>query len=54
MKQELIDAVLDQIKEDCKNGDVTAIEEMLKETPEKALLHYLPEQLHPQFMERFE
>ena len=47
----MIDAVIDQIKEDVKNGDVTAIEEMLKGLSKRALLNYLPEQLHPELDE---
>ena len=41
--QELIDAVLEQIKTDIKSGDLTAIAELLKFVPEKYLIGYLPE-----------
>ena len=40
----LIDKVLEQIKADVINGDVTAIEELLKEVPIDALQSYLPEE----------
>lgn len=40
----LIDAVLDQIKTDIAMGDLTAIEELLMNCREEALLGYLPEE----------
>ena len=40
----LIDKVLEQIKEDVIHGDVTAIEELLKQVPIDALQSYLPEE----------
>ena len=40
----LIDKVLEQIKEDVINGDVTAIEELLKQVPNEILKSYLPEE----------
>ena len=40
----LIDKVLEQIKEDVINGDVTAIEELLKNVPIEILKSYLPEE----------
>ena len=39
----LIDRVLDQIQEDVNKGDVTAIEELLKQVPTQVLVDYLPE-----------
>jgi len=42
-RENLVDAVLDQIVEDVNKGDVTAVEEMLKSVPTKALEAYLPE-----------
>lgn len=42
-KQELIDAVLNHIIKDVKDGDVTAIEELIRVIPKKNLLAYLPE-----------
>ena len=42
-KQELVDAVLEQIKSDVENGDVTAIEELLFFLENKKLIQYLPE-----------
>lgn len=41
--QGLIDAVLEQIQEDVAKGDVTAIEEMLKQIPTQVLVDFLPE-----------
>ena len=38
------DTVIDQIKDDIINGDVTAIYEMLKQVPPVVLIAYLPEQ----------
>ncbi len=43
-KQELIDKVLETIKADVINGDVTAIEELLKNVPIEILKSYLPEE----------
>lgn len=39
----LIDRVLDQIQEDVRKGDVTAIEELLKQVPTQVLVDFLPE-----------
>ena len=39
----LIDRVLDQIQEDVNKGDVTAIEELLKQVPTQVLVDFLPE-----------
>jgi hypothetical protein len=39
----LIDAVIDQIKKDIMDGDITAIDELLKSVPVKNLESYLPE-----------
>jgi hypothetical protein len=41
MNQELIDAVIEQIKLDIANDDWTAIEEMLKRTDEDVLVAFL-------------
>lgn len=43
MKPALIHAVIDQIRRDLDLGDSTALEELLKNTPEKDLREYLPE-----------
>ena len=40
----LIDRVLDQIEQDVKNKDFTAIEELLRFVPEQNLNAYLPEE----------
>ena len=42
-KEELVDAVLEQIKKDVAEGDVTAIEELLLFLDNKKLISYLPE-----------
>ena len=44
-KQKLIDAVIEQIKEDVASGDLTAVDELLTFVPEKNLKGYLPEDL---------
>jgi len=41
--QNLIDRVLKQIERDIETGDLTAIEELLRHTPEETLQAYLPE-----------
>jgi len=43
--QQLVDDVIEQIKKDIADGDVTAIDELLKFVPEKNLKGYLPEKL---------
>ena len=42
----LIDSVIEQIKEDIKDGDLTAIDELLRFVPKKNLIGYLPEDLN--------
>jgi len=44
IKQELIDKVLETIKSDVINGDMTAIVELLKQVPNEILKSYLPEE----------
>lgn len=39
----LIDKVLEQIQEDVNNGDLTAIEELIKPLPEEQLQGFLSE-----------
>ena len=41
-KQRLVDAVLEEIKVDIANGDVTAIDELLMFLPIERLKGYLP------------
>lgn len=41
--QELIDMVLERIKKDVQDGDVTSVNEMLKSIPEEYLVSYLPQ-----------
>ena len=43
MKQELIDRVLEQIAKDVLSGDMTAIEVLIADIPDKVALHFLPE-----------
>ena len=40
-KQELVDAVIEQIKEDIRDNDLTALDEMLKFCPADTLASYL-------------
>ena len=42
-RQRLIDAVLEQIKADVAQGDMTAIEELIRELPTDTLINFLPE-----------
>ena len=44
-KQKLVDACLEQIKEDIQSGYVTAIDELLMHLPTNLLKGYLPENL---------
>lgn len=43
--KQIIEQVLDQIVEDVEIGDLTAIEELLRNVPVEQLLAYLPEDL---------
>jgi hypothetical protein len=45
-KKELINEVLNQILQDVKDFDLTAIEELIKKIPKKVLLSYLPEEVN--------
>lgn len=47
----LIDTVLDQIQQDVNMGDLTAIEELLRATSERALVAFLPEEKQAKFLE---
>jgi hypothetical protein len=40
----LIERVVEEIKRDIDNGDVTALEELLSFTPKENLIAYLPEE----------
>lgn len=42
-KRSIIDYVIDQIELDIVNGDITALEELLKHIPIEYLQGYLPE-----------
>jgi D-ribose pyranose/furanose isomerase RbsD len=43
-RKELINEVLTQILQDVKNFDLTAIEELILNIPDEALMAYLPEE----------
>jgi len=45
----LIDTVLDHIIYQVNDGDLTAIEELLKSVPREKLIAFLPEELWDQF-----
>jgi hypothetical protein len=45
MNQQLIDDVLNQILQDAKDFDLTAVEELIKNIPEDVLKAYLPEEV---------
>jgi hypothetical protein len=44
-RHEITEMVLEQIARDVRNGDFTAIEELLKDVPLKTLKGYLPEEM---------
>ena len=44
-RHEITEMVLEQIARDVRNGDFTAIEELLKDVPLKTLKGYLPEEI---------
>ena len=43
LNESLIDAVLEQIRKDVRDGDLTAIEELIIGLPHHRLVGYLPE-----------
>lgn len=43
-REQLLDRVFDQVQEDMRNGDFTAIEELLSNLPDDVLQAYLPEE----------
>ena len=43
LNESLIDAVLEQIRKDVRDGDLTAIEELIMRLPHHRLVGYLPE-----------
>jgi hypothetical protein len=45
IEQKLIDQVLEQMLQDILNGDLTAIQELIKFIPEINLIAYLPEEV---------
>jgi hypothetical protein len=44
-RDELLSKVFDQLEDDIKNRDYTAIEEMLSRVPDNILTAYLPEEM---------
>lgn len=42
-REQLLDRVFDQLQEDMRNGDFTAVEELLSNLPDDVLKAYLPE-----------
>ena len=51
--EDLIIAVLEQIREDVSNGDLTAIEALIETQAPYALLNFLPEEKQAKFLEDF-
>lgn len=49
--EELIDAVLEQIREDISKGDLTAIEALIETLNTNSLLNFLPEEKQAKFLE---
>ena len=50
--QELIDAVIERMKQDIQVGDWTAIDELLTFVPERNLIGYLPESPFQEFRQK--
>ena len=48
-KQELVDAVIEQLKKDFDMGDYTVLDELLGYIPKKVLLQSLPEEMWSKF-----
>jgi hypothetical protein len=44
MNEQLIDSAIEQIKKDIENGDVTAIDELLRYVPTQNLKDFLSEE----------
>jgi hypothetical protein len=44
-REKLLEYVLEEIKRDVKNGDVTAIEDLLEEVSNESLFDYLPDEI---------
>ena len=42
VKEVVVNAVIEEMKIDIKNGDWSAIEELLHNIPEESLINYLP------------
>jgi len=50
-RERLIEAVLEQIKDDAQRGDMTAIEELIRDLPTQTLINFLPEAWHGENIE---
>ena len=48
-KQRIVDQCIEQIKQDLKYGDETAIDELLKFVPDEKLIGFLPDDDQPRF-----
>jgi hypothetical protein len=51
LKQNLVDAVIEHLKEDVRHGDITILDELLKFIPNKNLVQALPEEEWTKFPE---
>lgn len=51
LKEQLLDAVLNQIGDDYANGDVGAVYELIKHIETSALINYLHDALHDHYIE---
>jgi hypothetical protein len=54
MKEKLINAVIEQIKTDIDNGDLTALDELLRFIPEDYLEGFISEDLLEKLMDQGE
>lgn len=53
VKQNLLNLVIEQIKEDIRDNYLEALEEILVSIPNETLLAYLPEELSNQITQKF-
>ena len=49
--EELIDAVIEQIREDASKGDFTAVEALIETLDTNSLLNFLPEEKQADFLQ---
>jgi hypothetical protein len=50
LKEQLLDDVLNQIADDCANGDVGAVYDLILNIPNKVLIEYLHEALRHKYL----